>query len=220
MKKDIVDIFMEYIKRNPDFLNNEEKKELFHELPKYAENPNIPVTYNLIHFLEYAKIISSPEEDFLKYIISKYPKSKFPRVLEVATGRTCSFAQKLRQNGYMVTAMDPDIKIKIGDERAKGIKLLKRKFIPDFDISKYNIVVGFNACPAAGALLSVKSIPSVFTICDMPETDGKLDIGENIDSKQTFLQELIKRKGYVTQFGNLTIVDNSRVLEQNYEETR
>ena len=98
---------------------------------------------------------------------------------------------------------------------ASIIKLIKRKFTPDFSVLPYDIVIGNNACPVAGPLLKINKKPTLFTICDRPETDGKLDIGVDIKSKQEFINELEKRNGCVKQIGQLTIVDNSRVLEVN-----
>lgn len=212
---DIISELQKYLKENPNLLNDEEKTTLKQELVRFVQNPKGPVEDVFVQFLEYIGLIPSDENEFIEYLMKNYSKNKFPRVLEVASGRTCSLAQKLRQKGYAVTAMDPDKRIKPTDERVKGIKMLKRKFTPDFAVSQYDIIVGYNACPVAGTLLSIKSKPTIFTICDAPETDGKLDIGVDISSKEEFIQELIKRNGNIMSIGNLTIIDNSRILESN-----
>lgn len=209
----IIQELEKYIKRNPNLLNAQEKDKLRRQLIEYANAPEEGVEDLLMEFFVYANIIKSLEDDFLKYVMECYPAEKFPKVLEEATGKVCSLGQKLKQNGYKVTAMDPDLRISSKDPRVKEIKLLKRKFTPDFSVLPYDIVIGYNACPAAGTLLRINKIPTIFTICDAPETDGKLDIGIDIKSKDEFISELEKRNGCVKQVGQLTIVDNSRVLE-------
>lgn len=212
---DIMDELEKYIKNNPNLLNNEEKQKARLQLVNFAKNPNQPVHDILLEFFIYKGIVPSDEDKFLEYVIRNYPQDKFPRVLEVATGKVCSLAQKLKQHGYRVTAMDPDIRIKLSDQRVKGIKMLKRKFTPDFTTSQYDFILGYNACPIAGTLLNVKNKPVVFTICDGPETDGKLDIDMDINSKKEFVDELAKRGGRIQYINDLTIIDNSRILQIN-----
>ncbi len=212
---DIIQKLERYIRENPNLLNNEEKNKIRKELFEYVKEPKQMIDDLLQEFFIYSGIMEPYENEFLKYIIERYPVKEFPKVLEIATGKTCSLAQKLKQNGYKVTAMDPNIRISSSDSRVKGIKLLKRRFTLDFSVLPYNIVIGYNACPVAGTLLKIKGRPTVFTICDAPETDGKLDIGVDISSKNEFIAELEKRNGSIKKVGELTIVDNSRILEIN-----
>ena len=168
-----------------------------------------------MEFFVYSNVVKDLQKDFLKYIMEHYPPNKFPKVLEVAAGKVCNLGQQLKSNGYKVTSIDPNIRIASNDPRVKGIKLLKRKFTPDFSVLPYDVIVGYNACPTAGNLLKINKRPTVFTICDAPETDGKLDIGVDVNSKQEFINELEKINGVITKVGSLTIVDNSRILEIN-----
>jgi len=212
---DIIDEMEKYLKINPNLLNNEEKNKTRQQLLEYARNPKGEVDDLLMEFFVYFNVVKDLQKDFLNYIMEHYPPSKFPKVLEVAAGKVCNLGQQLKRNGYKVTSIDPNIRIASNDPRVKGIKLLKRKFTPDFSVLPYDVIVGYNACPTAGNLLKINKRPTVFTICDRPETDGKLDIGVDIKSKQEFINELEKRNGCVKQIGQLTIVDNSRVLEVN-----
>ena len=204
-----------YIRMNPNLLNNAEKNELRRLLMDYIKAPTEKVKDLLLEFFVYAGLVPSSDDEFLKYIKEYYPPEMFPKVLEVASGKVCNLGQLLKKNGYNVTSIDPNIRITSNDPRVKGIKLLKRKFTPDFSVMPYDIILGQNACPVAGTLLRINKKPIVFTICDAPETDGKLDIGVDINSKEEFIKELEKRNGFVRQIGDLTIVDNSRTLEIN-----
>jgi hypothetical protein len=215
---DIVDQLEKYIKENPDLLNSEEKKEIRVQLTNsFMESLNsnkVGIPGLLLDFFIHEGIIPSEEDKFLEYITNNYPKNKFQRVLEVSSGKVCSLAQKLKKEGYRVTAMDPDIRIRPSDPRVKGVKILKRKFTSDFTTSQYDVILGFNACPVAGKLLNIKDKPVVFTICDRPDTDD-LDIDTIIRSKQDFMEELKRRNGYIENINGLTIVDNSRILNMN-----
>ena len=210
---DIVEELEKYIKINPNLLNNEEKNKLRQELLEYVRNPKGGVEDLLMEFFVYSNVLKDLQKDFLNYIVEHYPSKEFPKVLEVAAGKVCNLGQQLKKNGYNVTSIDPNIRIASNDPRVKGIKMLKRKFTPDFSVLPYDLIVGYNACPVAGNLLKINKKPTVFTICDAPQTDGKLDIGIDINSKEEFIKELEKRNGFIRQVGNLTIVDNSRVLE-------
>lgn len=210
---DIIQELEKYLKVNPNLLNNEEKNKLRQQLLEYARNPNGGVDDLLMEFFVYSGISKDLQKDFFNYIMEHYPPSKFPKVLEVAAGKVCNLGQQLKRNGYKVTSIDPNIRIAPNDSRVKGIKLLKRKFTPDFSVLPYDVVIGYNACPTAGNLLRINKRPTVFTICDAPETDGKLDIGVEVSSKEEFIKELEKRNGFITKVGYLTIVDNSRILE-------
>ena len=151
----IIQELEKYIKRNPDLLNNAEKGELRKQLMEYVNAPEQGVKDFLFDFFVYSGIVQSPDDYFIKYIMENYPPEKFPKVLEVATGKVCSLGRKLKQNGYKVTAMDPNLRIASNDSRVKGIKLIKRKFTPDFSVLPYDIVIGNNACPVAGTLLKI-----------------------------------------------------------------
>lgn len=206
-----------YLKQNPNLLTSEEKNKVRKLFMNFMDNSNgiVGVEDLLGEFFEYMGFEPSKENDFVEYIIKNYPKHKYPRVLDVATGKVCSMAQKLRDKGYKVTAMDPDIRIKPADSRIKGVKLLKRRLTPDFRTSNFDLVVGFGACPVAATLLNIKDKPVVFTICEAPQTDGKLDIGSEINSKSEFVEQLLRRGACIKRENGLTIVDNSRILELN-----
>ena len=212
---DVIEELEKYLRINPNLLNNEEKNKLRQQLLEYARNPKGEVDDLLMEFFVYSNVVKDLQKDFLKYIMEHYPPNKFPKVLEVAAGKVCNLGQQLKSNGYKVTSIDPNIRIASNDPRVKGIKLLKRKFTPDFSVLPYDVIVGYNACPTAGNLLKINKRPTVFTICDAPETDGKLDIGVDVNSKQEFINELEKINGVITKVGSLTIVDNSRILEIN-----
>ncbi len=207
-----------YLKKNPNYLNKDEKQKLMKQFRDYIIDPKPMIEDPLLEFFVYIGEISLKEEKFLNYIVQKYPVSEFPRILEVATGKVCSLAQRLSKCGYRVTAIDPDIRIPQSDPRVKRIKLLKRKFTPDFRVDQYDVIVGYNACPVAGALLRKTNVPTVFTICGGPQSDGRLDIGKNVSSKKEFMEELEKRNGNIQLINGLTIVDNSRILEINKTE--
>lgn len=207
-----------YLKRNPNLLNREEKQKLKKQFSDFIKKPTYQVADPLLEFFIYIGEVKSAEDDFLNYIKQNYPSDKFHKVLEVATGKVCSLAQQLNKSGYRVTAMDPEIRINQNDQRAKGVKLLKRKFTSDFRTDQYDVIVGYNACPVAGALLSKTNIPTIFTICDGPQSDGVLDIGRRVSSKEEFIEELNKRNARIQEVNGLTIVDNSRVLEMNKTE--
>lgn len=207
-----------YLKRNPNLLNKKEKEELKKQFSDFIKRPTHQVVDPLLEFFIHIGEVKSEENEFLNYIEQNYPADRFPKVLEVATGKVCSLGQKLSRSGYRVTAIDPEIRINQNDSRAKGVKLLKRKFTSDFRTEQYDVIVGYNACPVAGALLSKKNIPTVFTICDGPQSDGVLDIGRRVSSKGDFIEELNKRNARIQEVNGLTIVDNSRVLEMNKTE--
>lgn len=210
---EIIELFDRYIKENPNLLTNEEKKKLIKKFGEYIKQPVDGLEDDLLEFFIYAGAVRNLEDDFLKHIIKQYPADKFPRVLEVASGKVCSLSRNLKKAGYMVTAIDPNIRIKPNE--LKGVKILKRKFTNDFNTDTYDLIVGYNACPVAGTLLNVKNKPAVFTICDGPETDKPLDVGNHINSREEFIVELEKRNARLQQIGQLTVVDNSRILEQN-----
>jgi len=209
---EIIELFDRYIKENPNLLTNEEKKCLIKMFSEYIKQPGNGVKDDLLEFFVYAGVLRNLEDDFFEHIIKQYPVDKFPRVLEVASGKVCSLSRKLRKSGYIVTAIDPNIRIKPNE--LKGVKILKRKFTNDFNTNSYDLIVGYNACPVAGTLLNIKNKPAVFTICDGPETDKPLDIGNHIKSRAEFVIELEKRNARLQQIGKLTIVDNSRILEK------
>lgn len=207
-----------YLKRNPNLLNKKEKEQLKKQFSDFIKKPTHQVVDPLLEFFIHVGEVESKEDDFLNYIKQNYPSDRFPKVLEVATGKVCSLAQKLNKSGYRVTAMDPEIRIDQKDSRAKGVKLLKRRFTSDFRTEQYDVIVGYNACPVAGTLLSKRNIPTVFTICDGPQSDGVLDIGRRVSSKEDFIEELNKRDARIQKVNGLTIVDNSRIMEMNKPE--
>lgn len=217
MKTDLIIELEKYLKKNPNLLTSEEKNKVRKLLMNFMDNSNgiVGVEDLLGEFFEYAGILPSKEDGFVDYISKNFPKNKYPRILDVATGKVCSMAQKLRDKGYRVTAMDPDIRIKPTDSRVRGVKLLKRKLTDDFRTSNIDLIVGFGACPVAATLLNIKDKPAVFTICEAPQTDGKLDIGSEINSKSEFVEQLLRRGAYIKRENGLTIVDNSRILELN-----
>ena len=207
-----IKLFDKYIKQNPNLLDSQEKKKLIQDFREFIKKPSNQVQDDLLEFFVYAGILKNLEEEFFKYILKEYPSNKFPRVLEVASGKVCSLSKKLKEAGYKVTAIDPNIRIRPNE--LKGVKLLKRKFTKDFDVNLYDIIIGYNACPVAGTLLDIKNKPVVFTICDGPETDKPLDLGNHINSREEFVSELEKRNAKLQKIGKLTIVDNSRILEK------
>ena len=216
--EELIEKLEKYIKENPNLLTNEEKRKLRLEfmncVVKSLKVNQLSISSLLVEFFVYAGALPSKEDKFLEYIKTNYPRDRFPRVLEVSSGKVCSLAQKLKQNGYKVTAMDPDIRIRPSDPKVKGIKILKRKFTSDFSREGYDVILGHDACPAAGTLLRIKDKPVVFTICDRPETD-ELDLGIEIKSKQEFIEELSRRNAHIQKINSLIVIDNSRILEIN-----
>jgi len=84
---EIIELFDRYIKENPNLLTNEEKKCLIKMFSEYIKQPVNGVKDDLLEFFVYAGVLRNLEDDFFEHIIKQYPVDKFPRVLEVASGK-------------------------------------------------------------------------------------------------------------------------------------
>ena len=148
----------EYLKRNPERFNKAEKEALTAKVYAWLEADEKWILDEVEDFLVWAGIYKHKkrEEVFKDYIVSKYSVKKYKNILDVCAGRVCKTSSALGNCGYVVSAMDPDIRLDTKELRDRKIKsIIKRPFMCDeyandhgTNIMRYDLIVGLEPCDA------------------------------------------------------------------------
>ena len=148
----------EYLKRNPERFTKPEKDSLITKVYAWLETDEKWILDEVEDFLVWAGIYrhKKREEVFRDYIVNKYDVKKYRNVLDVGAGRVCKTSTSLGNSGYIVTAIDPNIRLETKELRERKIKsIIKRPFVCDeygngngTNISRYDLIVGLEPCEA------------------------------------------------------------------------
>ena len=149
----------EYLKRNPDRLNNSEKQKFREDLKVWIDGTSDTIDDEVYDFLVALETSGRKprEEIFASHITKKYSNIKFRQVLDVGAGRMCKLSSVLSKLGYQMRAIDPKIRLLPAEAKRLGIKSISTsKFLCDefskngkgFDISSYDLILGLEPCDA------------------------------------------------------------------------
>lgn len=148
-----------WLKENPLLLNMQEKQKFLVGLQKFLENKNgIAIDDEVYDFLIQKNIIKSEarEQSFMDYLNDKYKNLAHSKILDVGAGRICSLSKLLTQQGAIVTAIDPNIRLTDNSLKASNITPIRKPFKCDeyskngigTNISNYDLIVGLEPCDA------------------------------------------------------------------------
>ena len=114
----------EYLKRNPERFTKPEKDSLITKVYAWLETDEKWILDEVEDFLVWAGIYKHKkrEEVFRDYIVNKYDVKKYRNVLDVGAGRVCKTSTSLGNSGYIVTAIDPNIRLETKELRERKIK--------------------------------------------------------------------------------------------------
>ena len=147
-----------WLKENPLLLNSEEKRKFLIGLQDYLENKSMAIDDEVYDFLVQRKLINNEprEQTFMKYLIKKYGSLKNCNVLDVGSGRICSLARCIAEQGGKVTAMDINIRLTNQVLRKSKIMTSRKLFRCDeyskngvgTNIDNFDLIVGLEPCDA------------------------------------------------------------------------
>ena len=197
---------------NPDRLNQDELKavtaEIFRQIDEIDmglgyphHETNIKLPHNItkerqselfVDFVDWYQVMSTQNHAILEYVLQKYPKEKFQRILCVGDGEKCHLGRKLAMNGYQVVSVDPyadtNFSWKRKSNNSKGrFRAVKAEFFDNSEdmINWAHVIVGNKVPPIVESLVKV-SKPTVFTISNNPECYKMNFYGIPITSKEQF----------------------------------
>ena len=148
----------EYLTKNPERLNEKEKKEFMSHLLANLKGDAKFYYDDVFDFLLKYGFISgiSRHESFAKYITQRFKPTNYTKVLDVGAGRLCHLSQILSNHGFNMFAMDPNIRLLQHEAKSMNIHILKNLFICDdfkkgkspTDITSFDLIVGREPCLA------------------------------------------------------------------------
>lgn len=171
----------------PDGVSRERQEELF------------------INFIDWYKVIQTPNSQVYDYVMEHYPKEKYPRILCVGDGENCHLGRMLAAEGYHVVSVDPVARRElsgatgipqISESKGGKFKVVQAEFYKDSTdmIDWASVIVGSKIPQCAEQLIGLKK-PTVFNISKNAEIHNMKFRGTSIKSSEQLTSEIAKCSG-------------------------
>lgn len=219
--------FDNWLKANPERFTVQEKQKVIDNFRNFLFNNDKTITDETYDFLVTIGIYPARHEEFGKFIFSKYPPTKYKRVLDVGAGRVCKLSEYLVSKGYEVTAIDPNIRLLPNEAKKKKIKVAKGLFTCDSekkkgtDITKYDLVVGLEPCDATEHILRQcirYNKPSSVLLCATAHDAIDGTKFENMQAWYDYLNKLSPTTNISTLENGSTVICNALVRSNEERE--
>ena len=149
----------QYISENPERLTQDEIKKFYSDLDDFINNKEETITDMVYDFLIAKNLIKNQprHNQFAKYIITKYRTLPISKILDVGAGRMCHLSKRLSRSNFIMTAMDPNIRLTEEECNKSNIQTVKKEFYCDefapkdlqgTDIKDYDLLIGLEPCDA------------------------------------------------------------------------
>ncbi len=146
----------EYLTKNPERMNkNEQKLFMQHLLENLTGESKFYYDVVFDFLLDIGCLKDTKRhETFAKYISKHHSPTTHKRVLDVGAGRMCHLSAVLSEKGFLVTAMDPNIRLSEKEAQSMNITINKNLFVCDkfkngkkpTDIKDFDLIVGLEPC--------------------------------------------------------------------------
>jgi len=185
--------------------NIKDKLEEFKQIMINPTNEAIPISDEIIDFIDQINGTPNRFQSFARYIETRYDVKKYNNVLEIGCGTIAGLSKELIKKGYKVTCVDK-VDLKVDD-----IPYIKTLFDhKTFDVSNYDLLVGLEPCEATEhILLSAieNNKPFAISLCDVPH--DSID-GEKFKTCKEWDNYLIKKSN------DKAYIDEKKVLNKSH----
>ena len=154
----ISNIAEKYLAKNEERFNRKEQQAFLKSLQLYLNEGSPVIVDEVYDFLLAEGIIkgNSRHLDFANYILYKYSPKNHKKILDVGAGRMCKLSTELAGQGFTVSAIDTNIRLKENELKRRLIsKIIKSSFFCDeysknqgTPVGEYDLLVGLEPCEA------------------------------------------------------------------------
>lgn len=195
---ELLEKFAEYRRINPLSFTEEQLNRISNDLSHPRQNL---VCDEYVEFILWTKGLLSRQEYFADYVEKLFPSASCPQLLEVGCGRIPRLSRLLAQQGYQMTAMDPELEDSQFLADPGTVLCIKDCFHwKTADLSNYDAVIAQEPCDATEHIIRACTAAQknyLISLCGTPHKCLNGEFPETVYDWYQYLEEIAGEHGFL-----------------------